>query len=424
MLKKFSLLSLFSLVFFSCTDSENQPLLEEKKTIELNVLSNSFQTGVRSFVFFNNSTGENIGYQEVQNGQNYSIEIPDLDRTSMTILSILESSQGQNFVVRSYHNISTDFEITLGLRPSGYQLPEKGAPIQIQVLFSEFGGWASLSHASGEMTNRLVTQQFLDGNQVNLRFSPVVNEDQYLLIAENAQGEKRSGLISLDQNSNGFQVNFEDLDLVESEMIPYSEVLDPNFQIVDYSIYEAVPVNESWFRNGYLLDSKNLNPFAQEEESLLFIPQNDGLLKADFTYFNPSQPSIIYTYAGIGESIDFPLPIKGDFPINDRKFDSFSFSKLPGANDWKITFSKPATSSQPPYQAISVEIYGNGENVSIEFPEELLSLYPFLEELKTLEASTIEQNFRTGNYDDFVRDQIVELPQLKTGFVLQVKKSL
>lgn len=415
---------IFGLLVFSCTDPVNDPIIEEKKELKINVLPGAFQGGLSTWIILNDSEGEVISYQQVSNGQTYSIEIPNLDRASLSLLNVASTSQGQNFIIQSYQMIKLENEITLGLRPSGYSTPQKGVPIQIQVLFPDFGGWAAVSHSSGEMSNKLVTQQYLDENKVNLRFSPVIDDPDYLLMAENAQGEKRSTMIFLDGSSDGLTINFEDLTPINEEMISQSEVLDPAFQLLDYSIYEAIPVNETWYRNGYLWDSKNLNPFIQGDDQKLYLPNGSGLKKVEFTYLNSSVPAVNFFYSGVGESIDLPLPVKGEFTVQNKTFSSFAFSKLPGASDWKISFSRPSTSSQPPYQAISAEIYGGGSGFAFSLPDELLTLYPFLDQLNSLEANAIDQNFRSDMYDNLIYDRLVELPKLKTGFVLQVKKAL
>lgn len=424
MSKKVCLVILLGLILFSCGEGSEEPVIEEKKDFKVNVTPNAFQGGLSIWVVLNDSEGKVINYQQVSNEQTYSLEIPELERVSLSVLSVASSSQGQNFKIQSYQMIKSEDEVTLGLRPSGYSTPQKGVPIQIQVNFSEQGGWAVLSHSSGETSNKLFTQQYLNENVVNLQISPVIGEPEYLLMAENTNGEKRSAVISLDENSNGLQFDFENLNLVARDMISFSEVLSSDFKLLDFSIYEAVAVNNSWYRNGAVWDSKNLNPNQQSEAGNLIIPIEGILHRAEFIYQNPAVPSINLFYSGVGNSLEFPLPSKGDFSVQNKRFDSFQFSKLPSASDWKISFSRPSTSNQPPYQSISAEIFGNGTGFKLTLPDELLTLYPFLVELNSLEANSIDQYFRSGTYDDLIHRRLVEFSELEAGFVLEVKKGL
>lgn len=424
MLNKYCLTILLGLMFFSCAEQGEKPNVIEEKEIRVNVPSYAFQSNLNVWLILNNSQGEVVTYQKVSNGQSYILKIPEMDRASITLLSVNNTNQFQNFNIQSYQMIRLEDEFTLGLRPAGYSSPQKGVPIQIQVKFPEEGGWAMLSHKTGDVSDKLFTQQYLNGTIVSLKVSPVVGEPDYLLVAESSQGEKRSTIISLDESSNGLEINFNDLTPISENLNDLSDVLDSNFELRDYSIYEAIPVNDSWFRNGYLKDSQNLNPYRQGGEQNVIVDFGDALHRFEFYYQNPDLPRIHLFYSGIDNSLETPLPTKDDFQVQNKRFDSFQFSKLPNSSDWKISFERPSTSNQPPYQSIKASVFGNGMVFNLTFPDELLTQYPFLEELNSIEASYMDQYFRSETYDELMHNRLVEFSDIKTGFVLEVKKGL
>ena len=407
-MRKELLIALLFLSLVSCETDDSDPIIEEPEVISEGVftvdLLEGYPYGIDEvWLILHDLDGKPIDYAEVGTGGKAEF---DVDRAGRYHLSLYyrNTLQGMDInTIQTYTNIKATRNITFGLSRTGRNIPEPTGNFEAIIKFNDYGNFGYTS-SSFNTTNS--GSYWLDYD-LHMTTPIYPNEKKYLVAGVNNEGRIGYTYISNPENDKTYSFDFESLNSYDRLV----KIENPAPRSITYSVNAMTELN-GFYHYGYAV-SRNTSNRSSVELGYLNEYKTYSTLVSASTPPGAKTQSFYYQLGEIPEKITL-LTIP-EINVLKNQITDFNFTLFPEATEYVVTFDYPIIWEYPdPIKNVRWFVYGNSPTFSMELPEEIKNTYPLLSNLGKMQLESIAINKNSYSYDEFIFDQFVEYPKLKT----------
>lgn len=412
-MKKVFLILLSTLFLISCQENENPANSGDPTLIELKVFDQYINENREVWAILQSKEGEILDIRKLENGKLEKFENLT-DRNYHLTYILRESSPFMsqvNTTAFTYLSVSTGKTYTIGLPLGTFSGPDEpfNGFHRITLNFPNVpkGGFASSKNG------RIPLSTNINGNQLDIAMLFRGENERIFVSGVGQEGQARYDFISNVSKDGQKQVDFSSMKNFDKTIT----VPKPS-GFFSYTII-AMEENQNRYVNGYLIGTSSYG-FNSNSSNLALGYLNEFKVYTTLFTANDNSKSISFFKVGsIPSKIN--LPFGKDISVSKNGVNDFRFTSPTGTDYSIITFRK---SNDPnfPNEVLSWFVFGNQEEFTLRVPEELKTQYPVMSDLNLLKLESILSVESTYSYNDYVRNQLIEVPKLLQFETTQVLK--
>lgn len=416
-MKKSIFYFLLILPLFSCETDDYDPITNDEDELvsegqfTINLIEGYPFGTEESWLIIHDLEGNPIKYTAVAQGSSTQFDIDRSARYHISIFTKHSAFGSSTTLLETFTNVKATRDFTLRLNvQSGTSIEHSGIfDIKINLNDDRYSAYTSTSFN----TYQSWINHLEDDIQLMTPLYPA--ESKYLVVARSSIGENRYTYLSSPTKDTSYPLDFKSLK-------PFDKVLhldNPESNKVYFSV-NALTEKDGLYLPSYLVSS---NKFGGPATEIAYLDEFETYTTAVNSY--PTDGSMTTkSFYKIGEA---PNKIEflshNEIPVQRGQLTDFSMSMFPSATDHIVTFDYPNLYNYPsPPITVRWIVRGDQPTFKLDLPDEIKSLYPALSDLSKMQLESISINKSSISYDQYIIDELVERPHLKTVEISSIQQ--
>lgn len=417
-MKKNLLFFLLFLPLFSCETGDDDPIIDTEPEVPsqgaftVDIPSTYLSATNEVWLILHDLDGNPIDYAKVDAAGKTEFDVDREKRYHLSLFTRNTSSDMDINFIQTYTNIKATRNINFGLAKAGNSFSAPTGNFDVTIKLNDYGNSA---YASSSF-NSYQTASYNLEYDIHLTTPLYANEKKYLISVGNSAGQTRYTFLKDPEKDKSYSFNFESLNTYDKTI----KIENLSSTYLYYSV-NAMNENNGFYVPSYLVSS---NKFGGQSRELGYL--NEFKTYSTRVEASPQTgamtTSYYYKLGDVPEKINF-LDIP-EIQLQKNEITDFSFSLSAEATDYAVVFDYPNLYIYPePIKNVRWFVRGNSPSFGLELPAEIKTTYPLLSDLSKMQVESIDINKSSTTYDQYIVDELVEVPSLKKIEILSVRQS-